>query len=66
VACRHGRFDFDDVTSVRMDVQLPCCELPDREAAIDYGNRVAVRRMSEVVHTSCTTPCARSGAAVDR
>ncbi len=45
-------FDFDDVTSVRMDVQLPLLPtLPDREAAIDYGNRVAVRRMSEVVHT---------------
>ena len=45
-------FDFDDVTSVRMDVQLPLLPtLPDREAAIDYGNRVAVRRMSEVIHT---------------
>jgi hypothetical protein len=45
-------FDFDDVTGVRMDVQLPLLStLPDREAAIDYGNRVIVRRMSEVIHT---------------
>ena len=29
----------------------PLPTLPDREAAIDYGNRVAVRRMSEVIHT---------------
>jgi hypothetical protein len=35
-----------------MDVQLPLLPtLPDREAAIDYGNRVIVRRMSEVIHT---------------
>jgi hypothetical protein len=45
-------YQFDDVTGVRMDVQLPLLPtLPDREAAIDYGNRVAVRRMSEVIHT---------------
>ena len=45
-------FQFDDVSAVRMDVQLPLVpSLPDREAAIDYGNRVAVRRMSEVIHT---------------
>jgi hypothetical protein len=45
-------FTFDDVTGMRMDVQLPLLPtLPDREAAIDYGNRVAVRRMSEVIHT---------------
>jgi hypothetical protein len=45
-------FDFDGVEVVRMDVQLPLLSaLPDREAAIDYGNRVAVRRMSEVIHT---------------
>lgn len=45
-------FQFDDVTVVRMDVQLPLLPtLPDREAAIDYGNRVIVRRMSEVIHT---------------
>jgi hypothetical protein len=45
-------FDVDDVNAVRMDVQLPLLPtLPDREAAIDYGNRVAVRRMSEVIHT---------------
>jgi len=45
-------FEFDDVTAVRMDVQLPLLPtLPDREAAIDYGNRVVVRRMSEVIHT---------------
>ncbi len=45
-------FTFDDVTGVRMDVQLPLLPtLPDREAAIDYGNRVIVRRMSEVIHT---------------
>jgi len=45
-------FQFDDVSAVRMDVQLPLLPtLPDREAAIDYGNRVAVRRMSEVIHT---------------
>jgi len=36
------------VSAVRMDVQLPLLPtLPDREAAIDYGNRVAVRRMSK-------------------
>jgi hypothetical protein len=45
-------FQFDDVTGVRMDVQLPLVPtLPDREAAIDYGSRVIVRRMSEVIHT---------------
>lgn len=45
-------FQFDDITAVRMDVQLPLLPtLPDREAAIDYGNRVSVRRMSEVIHT---------------
>jgi hypothetical protein len=45
-------FRFDDTTGVRMDVQLPLLPtLPDREAAIDYGNRVIVRRMSEVIHT---------------
>jgi hypothetical protein len=45
-------FQFDDVTQVRMDVQLPLLPtLPDREAAIDYGSRVIVRRMSEVIHT---------------
>jgi hypothetical protein len=45
-------FVIDDPTAVRMDVQLPPTPaLPDREAAIDYGNRVVVRRMSEVIHT---------------
>lgn len=45
-------YEFDDVIAVRMDVQLPLLPtLPDREAAIDYGNRVIVRRMSEVIHT---------------
>jgi hypothetical protein len=45
-------FQFDDTAVVRMDIQLPLLPtLPDREAAIDYGNRVAVRRMSEVIHT---------------
>jgi hypothetical protein len=45
-------FVFDDTRAVRMDVQLPPTPaLPDREAAIDYGNRVIVRRMSEVNHT---------------
>ncbi|HQR23068.1 MAG TPA: hypothetical protein PLE54_10665, partial [Burkholderiaceae bacterium] len=45
-------FEIDDVTAVRMDVQLPLLPtLPDREAAIDYGNRVIVRRMAEVIHT---------------
>jgi hypothetical protein len=45
-------FQFDDTSVVRMDIQLPLLPtLPDREAAIDYGNRVAVRRMSEVIHT---------------
>src|SRR4029453_4638402 len=45
-------FTFDDVTGVRMDIQLPLLPtMPDREAAIDYGNRVIVRRMSEVIHT---------------
>jgi len=45
-------FEFEDTHIVRMDVQLPPVPtLPDREAAIDYGNRVAVRRMSEVIHT---------------
>jgi hypothetical protein len=45
-------FQCDDATALRMDVQLPLLPtLPDREAAIDYGNRVIVRRMSEVIHT---------------
>lgn len=45
-------FQFDEITAVRMDVQLPLLPtLPDREAAIDYGNRVNVRRMAEVNHT---------------
>ncbi len=45
-------FEFEDTQIVRMDVALPPLPtLPDREAAIDYGNRVAVRRMSEVIHT---------------
>jgi hypothetical protein len=45
-------FDIVDVATVRMDVQLPLLPtLPDREAAIDYGNRVVVRRMPEVIHT---------------
>jgi hypothetical protein len=45
-------YEFDDIAAVRMDVQLPLLPaLPDREAAIDYGNRVVVRRMSEVIHT---------------
>lgn len=45
-------FEFEDAHIARMDVQLPLGPtLPDREAAIDYGNRVAVRRMSEVIHT---------------
>ena len=45
-------FTLDETTAVRMDVQLPLLPtLPDREAAIDYGNRVVVRRMSEVIHT---------------
>lgn len=45
-------FEFEDTQIARMDVQLPPLPtLPDREAAIDYGNRVAVRRMSEVIHT---------------
>lgn len=45
-------YTFDDTRGVRLDVQLPPTPaLPDREAAIDYGNRVIVRRMSEVIHT---------------
>jgi len=45
-------FTLDEASAVRLDVQLPPLPaLPDREAAIDYGNRVVVRRMSEVIHT---------------
>jgi hypothetical protein len=45
-------FRFDETIGVRMDVQLPLVPtLPDREAALDYGNRVVVRRMAEVIHT---------------
>jgi hypothetical protein len=36
--------------AVRMDVQLPLLPTLGPEAAIDYGNRVAVRRMS-MIHT---------------
>jgi hypothetical protein len=41
-----------DTQEIALDVLVPgLADLPDREAALAYGNRVSVRRMSEVVQS---------------
>jgi hypothetical protein len=46
-------FVFRDVDDIALDVLVPgLADLPDREAALAAGNRVSVRRMSEVVQSN--------------
>jgi hypothetical protein len=45
-------FDFIGAAEAKIDFLIPSPEaMPDREAAIGSGNRVAIRRMTELVHT---------------
>jgi hypothetical protein len=45
-------YGFVDAEEVRFDVRIPGGEsLPDREATVEFGNRVAVKRMEPVKQT---------------
>ncbi len=44
-------YGFVDSEEVRFDVRIPGAEsLPDREATVEFGNRVAIKRMDAMKH----------------